>query len=113
MRIALFGVMVAVAVGLSCGAWAAGDGPLGNKHATAGIDCVGCHQERPPRTLVPTGVCTACHGAYAVLAGKTEKKHPNPHASHQGELPCESCHHAHGPSADHCAQCHDFGFTVP
>jgi hypothetical protein len=80
MRIALFGVMVAVAVGLSCGAWAAGDGPLGNKHATAGIDCVGCHQERPPRTLVPTGVCTACHGAYAVLAGKTEKKHPNPHA---------------------------------
>jgi hypothetical protein len=26
---------------------------------------------------------------------------------------CESCHRGHKPSVDFCAQCHDFGFTVP
>jgi hypothetical protein len=103
MRIPLCAVMVAVAVGLSPGSWAAGEESLEKKHTTTGIDCAGCNRERPPRTLVSIGVCAACHRADTVLAGKTQKKHPGPHASDQGALPCERCHHAHRPSADHGA----------
>jgi uncharacterized paraquat-inducible protein A len=47
------------------------------------------------------------------LAEKTGKLEHNPHASHEGDLSCESCHHAHKPSEDHCAKCHTFGMKVP
>jgi fumarate reductase flavoprotein subunit len=109
-RIGLWVAVAALVTGLAAGAWAAGEGPLGKRHEAAGIACAGCHKETPPSAQVPMEACTACHGAYSALAAKTAKKHPNPHESHQGELPCESCHHAHRPSVDYCAQCHDFGF---
>jgi fumarate reductase flavoprotein subunit len=109
----LAGIVTVVMIGWLSGAWAAGEGPLAEKHKAAGIECAGCHKESPPKAQVETPSCAACHGDYVALAAKTEKKHPNPHASHQGEMPCESCHHSHARSVDYCSQCHDFGFKVP
>jgi hypothetical protein len=86
---------------------------LGDRHKAAGIACAGCHKETPPHVPVPTAVCMTCHGTYAAIAAKTANDTPNPHASHKGDLPCESCHHSHKASVDYCAQCHDWGFKVP
>ncbi len=85
---------------------------LADKHKAAGLDCNACHiesQSKPPDTKV----CLQCHGPYDKLAARTEKVEPNPHASHQGELECESCHHGHKASVDFCAKCHTFDFKVP
>ena len=78
-----------------------------------GIECAGCHKESAPKPSVPSTACGGCHGDAAGLAAKTAKANPNCHASHQGELPCETCHRAHARSVDYCAQCHDFGLKVP
>ena len=108
---ALAAALVAFAVGLVGAAHA--DEALVERHKAAGTDCAGCHREEPPRAPVATAVCTDCHGAYAAIAARTAKDEPNPHASHQGDLPCETCHHVHKPSVDFCMQCHDFGFKAP
>jgi len=86
---------------------------LGDQHKEVGIQCEGCHKENPPKNKVPVAVCLGCHGDYKALAEKTQKVDPNPHMSHEGKLPCETCHHSHKPSEDHCASCHNFGFKVP
>jgi hypothetical protein len=86
---------------------------LGDKHKVAGIGCGDCHKENPPKGLVPTGVCTKCHGDQAKLAERTHKVIPNPHDSHLGNQKCELCHHAHKPSEDHCSNCHEFDYKVP
>jgi hypothetical protein len=58
--------------------------------------------------------CFSCHGNYDKLADKTDGKGShNPHASHNGDLPCESCHHVHKASENFCAGCHQFEFKVP
>ena len=85
---------------------------LADRHQAKKIDCAACHKESPPKDLVATAVCLGCHGPYAKLAEKTAKLEHNPHASHEGDLSCESCHHAHKPPEDHCAKCHTFGMKV-
>ena len=104
---------VAVAADAGAQAPAAAGSFLADKHKAAGIDCKACHTESPSKP--PTKkACLQCHGpSYASLATKTDKVEPNPHASHQGDLDCASCHHGHKASVDFCAQCHTFGFTVP
>jgi hypothetical protein len=110
----ILGITVAAAtIGAWGAVWAAGEGFLAEKHQKAGIECAGCHKESPPKAAVSSAACGGCHGDAAGLAAKTAKAHPNPHASHQGELPCETCHRAHARSVDYCAQCHDFGLKVP
>ena len=86
---------------------------LADRHQTKGIACASCHKESPPKAAVPTAVCIGCHGSYAKIAEKTINVSPNPHVSHMGELSCESCHHAHKASENHCSSCHEFGFKVP
>ncbi len=86
---------------------------LGQKHARAGVDCVGCHKQTPPEGPAPPDVCVGCHGDLGKVAERTKKLGHNPHVSHQDELACVACHHLHKPSVDFCAQCHRFGFTVP
>lgn len=94
--------------------WAANSQFLADKHASKGITCDGCHKENPPKVLVPTEPCLQCHGGnYEKLAETTKKLDPNPHASHRGDLSCESCHHAHKASVNYCGACHDFNFNVP
>jgi hypothetical protein len=86
---------------------------LADKHKSAGISCGGCHKENPPKGLVPTKVCTKCHGDQAKLAERTQKVVPNPHQSHLENVKCELCHHAHKPSENYCGNCHEFGYKVP
>lgn len=89
-------------------------GALLQKHVDKGLNCTGCHQENPPAKVVATDKCLSCHGPYDKLADKTEgKAAQNPHASHQGDLSCDSCHHAHKASVNYCSQCHQFEFNVP
>ncbi len=89
-------------------------GSLYRLHTAAGLTCASCHKESPPSTPVQTATCLSCHGSYDALADKTQNDSPNPHDSHQGQLPCESCHHVHMPSVSYCAQCHDqFHLNVP
>jgi fumarate reductase flavoprotein subunit len=91
------------------------EGPLLlQKHLDKGAVCSGCHQENPPAKPVTEDKCLACHGTYEQLAKKTEGKNAaNPHASHNGDISCDSCHHVHKASENYCAQCHQFEFKVP
>jgi hypothetical protein len=86
---------------------------LADKHQRLSIACDQCHKETPPKEKVPTEACIGCHGGYDKLPGLTKKINPNPHDPHDGDLPCESCHHAHKASEDYCLNCHNFGFKVP
>jgi hypothetical protein len=86
---------------------------LADRHKKIGVECQGCHQENPPSKPVMPPICLSCHGDYEKVAAQTEKVHPNPHASHEGNLPCNVCHNAHKVSKDHCATCHNFDFKIP
>jgi hypothetical protein len=92
----------------------AGHGFLIDKHIAAGLTCNSCHTTTPFRT-VSVAACLSCHGgAYDKLAAASASKNPNPHQSHQGEVPCASCHHVHVASENFCSQCHtEFDFKVP
>jgi hypothetical protein len=106
-------VFCLIVMALAFATTAFADPTLIDRHKAAGIACAGCHTESPPAKAVTTATCIGCHGAYTVIAAKTAKDDPNPHASHRGDLPCESCHKVHKASVDFCAQCHDFSFKVP
>ena len=95
-----------------------GHGYLIDKHLAAGVTCETCHaagvnssSPQPPTTTT----CLGCHGGtYAALATQTAKDDPNPHGSHQGDVPCAMCHHVHMASESMCDQCHtEFTLTVP
>lgn len=84
------------------------------KHLDKSLNCASCHVEAPPAKAVAMAKCLTCHGTYDQLADKTDGKGAhNPHASHQGDLSCDSCHNVHKPSVNYCAQCHQFEFKVP
>src|SRR5665213_2400653 len=92
----------------------AGHGFLIDKHSAANVKCASCHttsRARPPTTAT----CLGCHGgSYDALAVRTATHEPNPHQSHQGEVPCAACHHVHKASENSCVQCHaNFSFEVP
>ena len=59
--------------------------------------------------------CTTCHDYEKVIAATEhywgDDEPANPHASHQGELDCSSCHNVHGTSTLMCTSCHNF--TTP
>jgi hypothetical protein len=83
-------------------------------HTAYGLACVSCHDEEPAAKSVPTPVCMSCHGSNDDLADLTDDKGAdNPHASHNGPLDCDNCHHAHKPSVNFCQQCHAFDMEVP
>ena len=86
---------------------------LAGKHTAKGIACNSCHKETPPKDSVSTETCFKCHGDYTKLAEQTKKVSPNPHVQHNGDLPCEACHHEHKPSVDQCSSCHNFNYKVP
>lgn len=91
----------------------AGHGFLIDTHLKAGLNCASCHKEAPPAKAPDSSMCMSCHGAYDQIAAKTASDNPNPHQSHQGAVPCETCHHIHQASTSFCDQCHAFGMKVP
>ena len=92
----------------------AGQGFLTDRHIAAGLTCTACHTTTPNQP-VSTGTCLSCHGGtYDKLAAMTAADDPNPHQSHQGAVPCVTCHHVHLASENFCSQCHaEFDFRVP
>jgi hypothetical protein len=110
----LFQAMALQAAAQSPSAPRAGHGFLIDKHLAAGLTCNKCHTESPPAKGPEMATCLACHGGtYEKLATMTEKDQPNPHASHQGPLPCSSCHHVHAASQTFCNNCHNYDMTTP
>jgi hypothetical protein len=92
----------------------AGHGYLIDKHVAAGVACNACHTTT---TAHPASMaaCRNCHGGtYGKLAAMSATDSPNPHQSHQGEVPCTACHHVHMAPENYCSQCHaEFDLKVP
>jgi RecJ-like exonuclease len=90
-----------------------GHGFLIDKHVASHVACGQCHtvgMATPPTTAT----CLTCHGGnYQALAASTANDTPNPHESHQGEIPCAQCHHVHKASVTLCNQCHTFDMSTP
>ena len=113
VALVMFAAVVMNAAAQAPAAPGSGHGFLIDKHLAAGVNCAGCHANAAPPLVPAMTVCTGCHGSYQQIAAKTAADDPNPHASHQGDIPCSSCHHVHKASESFCDQCHNFGMTTP
>ncbi len=114
--------MAAAFLALSSGSALAAGQNLADRHVARGMKCDACHVSASGGALKAAdtdyGVCATCHGDYQKMIEKTAAKHkdsgqPNPHAQHDGALPCTECHKAHKPGVNYCAQCHSFVYKVP
>lgn len=87
---------------------------LGDRHVKEfGLECSGCHGEKPPAKAVATEKCVTCHGSLEDIGENTELKDlPNPHINHN-DLYCEDCHKGHKPPENYCNGCHDFNYRIP
>jgi len=105
---------------------------LDNIHKQANVGCKQCH-DYPVSAEISSGIkfftgnysvdasgkllpvkfnndmCLKCHISYDFVAKQTDFLEKNPHDSHNGQLPCNTCHVSHGKQIDFCAQCHDNG----
>jgi nitrate reductase cytochrome c-type subunit len=105
---------------------------LDHVHEQAGVQCKDCH-DYPLSAEISSGIkfitgnyvvdkngqlaqrkyadtlCTKCHISEAHVATLTDFLPRNPHDSHNGELPCNTCHVSHGQQIDFCSECHDNG----
>ncbi|MBI5650324.1 MAG: cytochrome c3 family protein [Chloroflexi bacterium] len=69
---------------------------LDNQHMSKGLECNACHSTLSPANSPTTATCLTCHkGSYAAVAELTARVSPNPHKSHEGEIPCAECHRGH------------------
>ena len=88
---------------------------MDGKHLAKGLQCQACHTPFPPKGAPEVKVCLSCHkGSYTAMAEVTAKVNPNPHTSHEGEIPCTDCHKGHEPFVYGCgrAGCHtDYSST--
>ncbi len=80
---------------------------LADRHAARGVSCQACHTQMPPKAP-GNDACAACHGGYAQLAKRTDKKDINPHDSHVEDPSCNQCHSGHKKPRLLCDQCHEF-----
>jgi len=105
---------------------------LDHVHQQAGVQCKDCH-DYPLSAEIKSGInfltgnytvdksgnlqavkfsdalCTKCHISAQHVATLTDFLAKNPHDSHNGQLPCNTCHVSHGKQIDYCGQCHDNG----
>lgn len=92
---------------------------LADRHMAKGMTCTSCHEAKNSAKLkmIDAGkheICVQCHGFYDRLVEKTNTPgEENPHAQHDGNLPCTECHKGHKKGVNYCAQCHNFEFNVP
>ncbi len=89
---------------------------LADRHAKKGFKCDTCHTEgNKIKQAGDYDVCVTCHGDYEAMIKKTQnpKYEVNPHAQHEGVLPCTECHKGHKQGVNYCGQCHSYVFKVP
>ena len=88
---------------------------LADRHMARGMKCETCHT--PDKKIKQSGdfdVCVDCHGGYEEMIKKTDGRYQvNPHAQHEGVLPCTECHKGHKPGVNYCGQCHSYTYKVP
>ncbi len=122
MRIAVSAMLAAGLLAGSVSAAFAADKMLADRHVQRGLKCDACHTTAAGGPLKAEksdyGVCATCHGDYDAMVKKTAAKakkdgDPNPHAQHDGALPCTECHHAHKKGTSYCSQCHTFVYKIP
>ena len=83
------------------------------------VPCESCHDPKAPGVMKQKNdqdVCTECHGDYDKLVASTQPKNEaegNPHAQHDGILPCTVCHKGHKTGKNYCAECHTWEFKTP
>ena len=111
-----FLLLAALMTGLALQSAAAADQQfLADRHVARGLACESCHT--PDMKVKQSGdydVCVDCHGDYAAMIAKTEGRHQvNPHAQHEGALPCTECHKGHKQSVNYCGGCHSYIYEVP
>lgn len=108
----LAGALMSLAVGSS---FAADTHFLADRHVAKGMACETCHT--PDKKIKMQGdyeVCVTCHGDYKAMIKKTEGKYEvNPHAQHDGALPCTECHKGHKEGVNYCGGCHNYTYKVP
>ena len=105
---------------------------LDHVHEEAGVQCKDCH-DYPLSAEIASGIdfitgnydtdsngslapvkfddtmCMKCHISEQHVAQLTDFLARNPHDSHFGPLPCNTCHVSHGAQIDYCSECHDNG----
>lgn len=92
------------------------EGPyLADRHAARGMKCETCHTSNNKlKTNGDLDICSSCHGDYAAMIKRTNGKYEtNPHAQHEGALPCSECHKGHKKGVNYCGGCHNFVYNVP
>ena len=83
------------------------------------LACTSCHDPATPselKQILGRDVCVSCHGDYDKVYKLTIPKNEaegNPHAQHDGLLPCTECHHGHKPGTNYCSECHTWDFKTP
>lgn len=88
---------------------------LADRHVAKGMQCTACHDAN--QKLLKVGdndICVKCHGDYPAMVKKTDGRFEvNPHAQHDGLLPCTECHKGHKAGVNYCGQCHNYTYKVP
>ncbi|MFU0841067.1 MAG: Cytochrom-c3-2 domain-containing protein [Burkholderia sp.] len=116
MQKLLFAAVLSAFCGIALAAEGATGGPfLADRHVAKGVKCEACHT--PDHKIKQQGdyeICVSCHGDYDAMIKKTEGRYEvNPHAQHEGALPCTECHKGHKKSVNYCGQCHSYEYNVP
>ena len=93
---------------------------LADRHVSKGMDCTICHVSSQDHAIKMNAngeeSCVECHGGYDKLVKLTAPKEEgagNPHAQHDGNLPCTECHKGHKQGVNYCIECHSWEFKVP
>lgn len=115
MQVSMLALILVLSSGIACS-----QEFLADRHVLgAKLDCSVCHDQSAPRVMKQKNdqdVCTECHGDYDKVIKQTQPKNEadgNPHAQHDGILPCTECHKGHKPGVNYCAECHTWEFKVP
>lgn len=88
---------------------------LADRHVARGMTCETCHTaDKKLKMVGDNEICVSCHGDYPEMIKKTEGRYEvNPHAQHDGLLPCTECHKGHKASVNYCGDCHNYTYKVP
>lgn len=112
--------LLAGALALALSADVAASDFLADRHVEKyEVPCESCHDPKAPGVMKQKDdqdVCTDCHGDYGKLVKLTQPKDEaegNPHAQHDGILPCTECHKGHKAGVNYCAECHTWEFKTP